>query len=1083
MAAGLHDVARRESTTLYVTLLSAFLAFLHRYTGQHDVVVGSPVAGRTHGVDQGTIGFFVNTLPVRGRISGDPTFAELVARLHQVVMGVLTHQDVPLEKLTEELGLAHEAGYTPLFQVLFNLEPLDLTKLAMPGLEVELVDVFSETAIFDLILTARETGDGLATFWQYSTELFEADTVGRMSEHFARLLTHVVAHPSTRLSELPLLDGSERRTLLVDWNRTDSDYPRDSCIQELFEEQVRLGGDRLALVSGDVRMTYAELNEHANQLAHLLQAEGVHREVPVGLCLYRSVDMVVGLLGILKAGGAYVPLEPDYPADRLGQLVEDSRVAVIVTNASSSLNLPPSGPTVLDLDAERERLAEQPTDDLPTQGWAEDLAYIMYTSGSTGRPKGVCVVHRGVTRLVVGNDFAALGPEETLLQLATISFDVSTFELWGSLLNGGRLVIGPPRLSSHKDLGRIIHDNEVSTLWLTAGLFHNVVDADLEALAGLRQLLVGGDVVSLDHAARFKARFPECRLIDGYGPTENTTFSTTYEITGTETGSVPIGRPIANTTTYVLDEHLHPVPIGVIGDLWTGGDGLARGYLNDPALTADRFVSTGSLGLSDPVIYRTGDRARYRPDGVLLFEGRKDNQVKVNGFRIETEEVEALLLTHLDPAQVTVVPRRSPLGEAQLVAYCVPRPGAVLTTTSLRTFLQDRAPSYLVPSSFVMLGELPLTPQGKVDRRRLPAPGTDDAGQATERLEPRSDLERTIASIWQRVFGLETVGVQDSFFDLGGHSLLAFRFFAALEQETGIVLPLATLFEAPTIERLAALIEERGDQARESLLVPIKPDGTRPPIFFIPGVGGTVLHYSPLARYLSPDQPAFGIEALGLDGKQRPLTRVEEMAARYIREIRVAQPHGPYALAGGSFAGIVAYEMARQLVEMGESVSLLALFDTYLVGPSVVTRLKTHAQVLAGSSPREKLGYLRTRVAGRKRWAVQRLRERAFDEQREPADSRPGPAGDVRACNMLAARRYSSQPHAEQPYPGRVTLFVAADLGDATPRPVEQWDRFVTGGVEKIVVPGTHVSMLEEPHAQVLAERLEQALRRGTDGG
>jgi thioesterase domain-containing protein len=608
-------------------------------------------------------------------------------------------------------------------------------------------------------------------------------------------------------------------------------------------------------------------------------------------------------------------------------------------------------------------------------------------------------------------------------------------------------------------------------------LFHNVVDADLETLAGLRQLLVGGDVVSTDHAVRFKARFPDCRLINGYGPTENTSFTTAYEITGTETGPMPIGRPIANTTTYILDAHLRPVPIGVIGELWTGGDGLARGYLNDPELTAARFVTTTSVGLNDPVIYRTGDLARYRPDGVILFEGREDHQLKVNGFRVETEEVETLLLGHPDLAQVSVNPHRSPSGETQLAAHCVPRPGSEVTAASLRSFLQDRAPGYMVPSAFVMMDKLPLTHAGKVDRRALPEPRHGDAARPTERFEALDPLEATILSIWRRLFGADTIGVQDNFFDLGGHSLLAFRFFANLEQETGTLLPLATLFEAPTIERLARVVRE-GQRSRRSRLVPIKPDGSRPPIFFIHGIGGNVLRYGELARHLDVDQPAFGIDAVGLHDGQQPLTRMEDMARRNIEEIKTVQPEGPYVLAGGSFAGMVAFEMARQLADRGETVSLLALFDTFLVGPSVGTRLTSHARILATVPPQQKLEYLRERVVGRRKWAKRRHWQRMVDQGRAVDGPALAPEDEVRESNHLAVRRYVDDALAEHPYPGKVILFIASDRGTAQPHPVDQWDQFVSGELEKIVVPGSHGSILEEPNVRVLAQLLEERLQR-----
>ncbi|MBN1628574.1 MAG: amino acid adenylation domain-containing protein, partial [Thermoleophilia bacterium] len=769
----LKPLASSESTTLYATLLAAFVALLHRYTGQDDIVIGHVVAGRTRSDLEGLIGFFVNTIPLRARLSNDPSFRDLVRQVRSAVMHGLAHQDVPLEKLTEELHLAHDLGRPPLFQLLFTLETFARAPATISDIQVEMVDIHTETAKFDLTLTLRELADGLLAAWEYSTELFDEETVRRMSSHFTRLLEHAADHPESRLSKLPLLAEEERHRILVKWNSTECEYPRESCIHELFEEQATLNGGRVALVADDKRMTYAELNESANRLARRLRKEGIRREVPVGLCFNRSLDMIIGILGVLKAGGAYVPLDPAYPRERIQYIVEDTGAPVVLTDSSLAPNVPGAGCRILCLDVEWEQIAKESAENLRVGGQSDDLAYIMYTSGSTGKPKGVCVVHRGVVRLVKGNDYASLGPDETVLQLATFSFDASTFEIWGSLLNGGRLVIYPNRLPTNDDLGRIIRDQYVSTLWLTSGLFHNVVDAGLEALSGLKQLLVGGDVVSPTHAAQFKARYPDCRLINGYGPTENTTFTTSYDITGREEGPLPIGRPIANTTAYILDEHLQPVPVGVVGELCTGGDGLARGYLNDEALTNERFIPNTVAPLDSPLLYRTGDLASYRADGVIMFKGRKDNQVKVNGFRVETEEVEAVLRSCPAVAQVTVVVRPSPRGDRQLVAYCVPSPGEELAAASLREYMQEHLPGYMVPSSFVTLAALPLNAQGKVDLSGLPEPGSTQGAEATPYAAPRDPLESMIVSIWKQLFAVDSIGIHDNFFDLGGHSLLA----------------------------------------------------------------------------------------------------------------------------------------------------------------------------------------------------------------------------------------------------------------------------------------------------------------------
>jgi amino acid adenylation domain-containing protein len=1074
-------LARSESTTPYVVLLAAFVALLHRYTEQDDIVIGTPVVGRTRFDLEESLGFFVNTIPLRVRVGADPSFRELVGHARSVAMGALAHQEVPLEKLTEELHLARDPGRTPLFRLMFTLETFAPIPATMGDLETEWVDIYTETAKFDLTLTVKEAKDGLLAVWEYSTELFAQETVQRVADHFTRLLEYAVNHPDARLSELPLLSEKERQTLLIDWNATTSDYPRQSRIHEVFEEQVVEYGQRAALTAAGKAMTYTELNQSANQLARWLSKLHVDREVPVGLCLSRSLEMVVATLGILKAGGVYVPIDPEYPQERIRYILEDTGTPIVITDSSSARNVPGDGRRVLCLDLEWEQIQKESAENLGVKGQADDLAYVMYTSGSTGKPKGVCVVHRGVVRLVKGSDYASFGPDEVFLQLAPFTFDVSTFEIWGALLNGGRLVIGPTEFPTHAELGRIIRDEQVSTLWLTAGLFHNVVDAGLEALAGLRQVLAGGDVVSAPHGARFKSRYPDCRLIDGYGPTENTTFTTCYEISGKETGSVPIGRPIANTTAYVLDSRLDLVPIGVVGELCTGGDGLARGYLNDPDLTKERFVAASAAGQDCPVLYRTGDMARYRADGVIEFLGRKDNQVKINGFRVETEEVEEALRGCPGVVQASVVARPSPGGDKRLVAYCVPEPAADLTVAHLRSYLQEHVPAYMIPSSFVVLAELPLNPQGKVDRRALPEPGQGESADATPPVEPRDPLESLIASIWKRLFVLDSIGIRDNFFDLGGHSLLAFRFLAALEKSTGVQLPLSALFEAPTVEQLAAIMWEKGWQPLTADLVPIKPGGSRPPIFFVHNIYGDVLAYYGLARSLSPDQPVFGLKARGLDGKESPLSRVEDMAELYVNEIMAFQPHGPYALGGLSFGGIVAFEMARRLVDRGEPVMLVALLDAFISGQSSLSRARFHARSLLRLPLRNKVDHIRRAAKNLRRRVRSRYWQMIANEQQQARGSVTAAQRSVTESILFAASQYTGRKHTPHSYAGRVTVFVADDrTRDGFTDPVEQWKKVAAGGVEAIKVPGNHSTLVSEPHVRVLAQRLDECLERAS---
>jgi amino acid adenylation domain-containing protein len=800
-------MSSKNGATLFMLLLAAFKTLLYRYTGQEDILVGTPVAGRKGLESFDSIGFFVNTIVLRTSLEGNPTFLDLLKRVRETTLGAVDHQDVPFEELVRVLQIRRDLSRTPLYQVMFVHNHTG-ELLRLDGISGQGINVDYGCSKCDLTLFISESGNGARAEFEYSTDLFEEATIDRMANHYVRLLEGIADNPECRLTQLPILMEAERRQLLVDWCATARVYPRDRSIQTVFEEEVVLDGRRTALISGEVHVTYDELNRRANQLAHRLRREGVDQEAPVGLCIERSVDMVVGMLGILKAGGAYVPIDPEYPNERLRYMLQDGNIHVVVTNSHWTNRLASGSIRAVCLDVEGGAIAEESGDNLGIGASPDSLAYIIYTSGTTGRPKGVCVPHRGVVRLVKGNPYASFGPKELFLQLASSSFDASTFEIWGSLLNGAQLVIPPAEFPTHDELGRIIREAKVTTLWLTAGLFHNLVDASLEAFEGLRQLLIGGDVVSPSHTVRFKTRYPDCKLINGYGPTENTTFTCCYEISGNETGAIPLGRPIGNTSVYILDRDLQPVPIGVIGELCIAGDGLARGYLNDEKMTAEKFVANPFGTPTAPTLYRSGDRARYRSDGVIMFEGRQDNQVKVSGYRIEPGEVETVLRSYPGLAQVVVQARPSPGGENRLVAYCVPDAGMSLTVIALRRFLYEKLPKYMVPSSFVVLPKLPLNTQGKVDRHALPDPQPTDGIEGKVQTPPRDLLEETLASIWRTLFAVESVGVLDNFFELGGHSLMALRFFADLEISTGFQLPLETLFAAATIRQLATIVRE-----------------------------------------------------------------------------------------------------------------------------------------------------------------------------------------------------------------------------------------------------------------------------------
>ncbi|MBN3938519.1 non-ribosomal peptide synthetase [Nostoc sp. NMS9] len=623
----------------------------------------------------------------------------------------------------------------------------------------------------------------------------------------------LVTNSQTSLSEnnlerdnltLPILKESEKK-LLIEWNHTQTDYPQQACIHQLFEAQVEKTPDAVALIFNNQHLTYRDLNSRANQLAKYLQSLGVGTEILVGICIERSLEMVVALLAILKAGGAYVPLDPGYPQERLAFMLSDTQVSVLLTQKELVAKLPTHTAFVICLDVDWNTITQNKKDNLSTNVTADNLAYVMYTSGSTGTPKGVSVIHRGVVRLVKETNYAQLTPEEVILQLAPISFDASTFEIWGCLLNGGRLVIYPPNTPSLEELGQIIQQYQVTTLWLTAGLFHLIVDEKIDALKSLRQLLAGGDVLSVSHVQKFLQTVENCQLINGYGPTENTTFTCCHPITAPlqPDVSIPIGRPIANTQVYILNNNLQPVSIGEAGELYIGGDGLARGYLNRPDLTAEKFICHSFDNNLTTRLYKTGDLARYLPDGNIEFLGRIDNQVKIRGFRIELGEIEREIAQHPDVREIVVLARQDEAGEKQLTAYIVPHYNSGYTHNKLRSFLQQRLPNYMMPSTFLVLESLPLTANGKVDRHKLPAPSRERPQLEQAYLAPQTDLERLLVGILSELLKIDRVGIDDNFFDLGATSISILQVAARVKQELGIELPAVKLFQYSTIGSLA----------------------------------------------------------------------------------------------------------------------------------------------------------------------------------------------------------------------------------------------------------------------------------------
>ncbi|MDY7228257.1 amino acid adenylation domain-containing protein [Hyalangium sp. s54d21] len=815
--AALRALSAQERVTPTMVLLAAFQALLHRYAGQEEFLVGMPHASRERSELAGVVGFFVNTLPMRADLSGAPSFRTLLARVRETSLGAHEHAEVPFERLVKALRPDRDLSTLPLVQVMFAPQVSKLGQLKLDGLGVEPLDLDPGRAPFDLTLLSWEEADTLAGQWEYATALFDRSTLERMAGHLCRLLEGAVRQPDALLSGLPLLAEEERQQLLVRWNDTAVDYPRDSTIPEAFAEQVLRAPESVAVRFGSRQLTYRQLDQRANQLAWRLRRMGVGPDSRVAIAMERSLELVIALVGILKAGGAYVPLDTDYPRERLALMLEASRPDALITTTALLPKVPAQGLGHLLMD--EARLEEEPTSAPDSGVTARNLAYISFTSGSTGRPKGVCIEQRSVLRLVKNIRYAELGPGETLLLASILSFDTSTFELWGSLLTGATLAVFPPHPPADAlELTEVVARHGVTCLYLSSGLFAQAVDVAAQRLASvpsLRHIVVAGDVLSAPHTRRMVEL--GVTVTNAYGPTECTTFATAWRMEphSRVEDPVPLGQPISNTTCYVLDEHMQPVPIGVAGELYLGGDGLARGYMGQPELTAERFVPDPFGSEPGGRLYRTGDRVHWRSDGALEFLGRLDTQVKVRGHRIELAEVETALLSFPSVSKAVAVAREDSPGQKRLVGYVVAPPE--LDMAVLRTHLTEHLPRYMQPSALVRLETLPLTLPGKIDRRALPAPSTTRPGSEQSFVAPRSELEHTLGAIWQEVLGVERVGVEDAFFDLGGHSLLLaqvrVRIRERLERDIGLV----TLFQYPTIRQLAAhLSPNEGEAPRVS---------------------------------------------------------------------------------------------------------------------------------------------------------------------------------------------------------------------------------------------------------------------------
>ncbi|NEQ82849.1 MAG: amino acid adenylation domain-containing protein, partial [Moorea sp. SIO2I5] len=1109
----LKQLAKIQLVTIEEILLAVFKVLLYRYTGEQYLLVALLQKRANRLLVERVVGNFNNVTVARQAISATIKFTDLLNQVSQQLFELDSYQNYPFSLLIQELK-SYRLSHPPICQVAFGYSKLDKLFKAKE-LDLDYYDLPQQKVDFELSLEVTDLHKYSLGYWKYNTDVLEAETVAKFAEHFHNLLTAVVENPETPVGKLPMLSDREKHKILVEWNDTKTHDDLSECVHQLFEAQVEKTPEATAVVFEDQKLTYSRLNIKANQLAHYLQKLGVKPENKVGICVERSLEMGVGLLGILKAGGAYIPLDPGYPPERINYMLADSQVSVLLTQEKLVDKLPElKTQQIICLDTDWEEISQENVAPVESVVKPDNLAYIIYTSGSTGKPKGVQIYHASLTNFLKSmSQTPGISKSDILLAVTTICFDIAALELYLPLIVGAKVVIVSREVASDAwQLLSTLDRSGATVMQATPATWRMLLSAGWEASSSDSssktpekelKILCGGEALPTQLANQLLDRGTE--VWNMYGPTETTIWSSVYNVMRSPTSEQPvndikekpksIGKPIANTQTYILDSYLQPVGVGVAGELYIGGVGVAKGYLNRSDLTAERFIPNPfDRQIKNPhsKLYKTGDLARYLPDGNIEYLGRADHQVKIRGFRIETGEIEAALNQHPLVKETVVIAREDRPGEKRLVAYVVlgidkdnesQMPGE--TIAQLKQHLKQKLADYMIPSAFVVLPQLPLTPNGKVNRRSLPAPDLSNFSRTENFVAPRDSIEQKLAEIWSQLLNINPVGVKDNFFELGGHSLLAVNLMAKIQRHFGKQLPLSALFTSRTIEDLANLVRQENPSSYSSL-VPINTQGNKPPFFCVHPAGGNVLCYLDLSHYLGKNKPFYGLQAQGFNEGEKIFTTVEDMARFYVKIIQEFQPEGSLQIGGWSFGGVVAFEMAQQLLQQGRNVSLLAIFDTWV--PILIDPNKQiNNMYLTGALNRYFGGIFGTKKLFDDDELIGLSSDNKINviiDKAEELGLFPPEASreqNQRFVDIIVGTLKATYAYKRQHYPGKVTVFRPRERHLNAPDPQLVWVELCAildaADIEVVMVPGSHYSCLNGSNVKVLVESLISRLQ------